>query len=48
MSTQGYPRGDAKKFALEKATEYISTFGIPAELVNLEEAEPRAKEVSYY
>ncbi|KAF5389525.1 hypothetical protein D9757_004222 [Collybiopsis confluens] len=42
--TQSGVRGDAKKFALEKAALFISTFGLPPELVHVEEAEPRFKE----
>lgn len=43
--TQGTVRGDAKKFALEKAADFIATFGLPNEFIHVEEAEPRFKEV---
>ncbi|ESK88525.1 hypothetical protein Moror_3195 [Moniliophthora roreri MCA 2997] len=45
--TQGSVRGDAKKFALEKAGEFIATFGLPNDFDNLEEAEPRFREQIY-
>ncbi|KAJ3864518.1 MAG: hypothetical protein NXY57DRAFT_1091948 [Lentinula lateritia] len=45
--TQGSIRGDAKKFALEKAADFISAFGLPSEFIHVEEAEPRFKEQIY-
>ncbi|GAV99825.1 Sterol 24-C-methyltransferase [Lentinula edodes] len=45
--TQGSIRGDAKKFALEKAADFISAFGLPNEFIHVEEAEPRFKEQIY-
>ncbi|KAF8348603.1 hypothetical protein F5887DRAFT_950937 [Amanita rubescens] len=44
---QGPIRGDAKKFALEKATEFIAQFGIPDEFAGIEESESRFKEQIY-
>lgn len=40
-------RGDAKKFALERAAEFISTFGLPDELDGVTEPEPRFREQIY-
>ncbi|KAK1234178.1 hypothetical protein PQX77_002604 [Marasmius sp. AFHP31] len=47
--TQGAVRGDAKKYALEKAVEFIATFGLPPEFNGLsaEEAEGRFREQIY-
>ncbi|KAJ3774558.1 hypothetical protein FB446DRAFT_786819 [Lentinula raphanica] len=45
--TQGSVRGDAKKFALEKAADFINVFGLPNEFIHVEEAEPRFKEQIY-
>ena len=47
--TQGAVRGDAKKYALEKAGEFIATFGLPPEFhgLNMEEAEGRFREQIY-
>ncbi|KAJ4489910.1 hypothetical protein J3R30DRAFT_3278590 [Lentinula aciculospora] len=45
--TQGSIRGDAKKFALEKAADFIDVFGLPNEFIHVEEAEPRFKEQIY-
>ncbi|KAJ3994578.1 hypothetical protein F5050DRAFT_1575328 [Lentinula boryana] len=45
--TQGSIRGDAKKFALEKAADFINVFGLPNEFIHVEEAEPRFKEQIY-
>ncbi|KAE9404586.1 hypothetical protein BT96DRAFT_813294 [Gymnopus androsaceus JB14] len=45
--TQGSVRGDAKKFALEKAADFIAAFGLPNEFIHVEEAEPRFKEQIY-
>ena len=44
---QGPIRGDAKKFALEKATEFIAQFGIPDEFAGVEESESRFKEACH-
>lgn len=38
-------RGDAKKFALEKAQDFIVRFGLPDEFIGVEEPESRFKEV---
>ena len=45
--SQGSIRGDAKKFALERATEFISTFGLPDEYQGVSEPEPRFREQIY-
>ncbi|KAF7980566.1 hypothetical protein HWV62_37731 [Athelia sp. TMB] len=45
--TQGSVRGDAKKFALERAGEFINNFGLPEELEGVTEPEPRFKEQIY-
>jgi len=38
-------RGDAKKFALERAQDFIVRFGLPNEFVGIDEPEARFKEV---
>lgn len=43
--SQGSIRGDAKKFALERATEFIARFGLPEEFHGVEESESRFREV---
>jgi hypothetical protein len=43
--SQGSIRGDAKKFALERAQDFIVRFGLPEEFVGVEEPESRFKEV---
>ncbi|KAJ3528756.1 hypothetical protein NMY22_g9277 [Coprinellus aureogranulatus] len=43
--SQGSVRGDSKKFAFQKAAEYIATFGVSAEFVGAEDGEARFKEV---
>ena len=43
--SQGSVRGDAKKFALERAADFITRFGLPEEFVGVEEPESRFKEV---
>lgn len=43
--SQGSIRGDAKKFALERAQDFIVRFGLPDEFVGVEEPESRFKEV---
>ncbi|KII87882.1 hypothetical protein PLICRDRAFT_176642 [Plicaturopsis crispa FD-325 SS-3] len=45
--SQGAVRGDAKKFALERADEFVVQFGLPDDLRGLEEAEPRFREQIY-
>ncbi|CAA7267222.1 unnamed protein product [Cyclocybe aegerita] len=45
--SQGSIRGDAKKFALERAQDFIVRFGLPDEFVNIEEPESRFKEQIY-
>ncbi|EIW78592.1 hypothetical protein CONPUDRAFT_156567 [Coniophora puteana RWD-64-598 SS2] len=45
--TRGAVRGDAKKFALERADEFLMTFGMPDDLRGTEEAEPRFREQIY-
>ncbi|PFH50626.1 hypothetical protein AMATHDRAFT_60762 [Amanita thiersii Skay4041] len=45
--SQGSIRGDAKKFALERASEFIARFGLPDEFIGIEEAEPRFREQIY-
>lgn len=43
--SQGSIRGDAKKFALERAQDFIVRFGLPDEFVGVEEPDSRFKEV---
>ena len=43
--TRGHVRGDAKKFALDRANEFLVRFGLPQELQGVDEAEPRFREV---
>ena len=43
--SQGSLRGDAKKFALERAQDFIVRFGLPDEFIGVEEPESRFKEV---
>ncbi|KAF9477796.1 hypothetical protein BDN70DRAFT_933912 [Pholiota conissans] len=45
--SQGSIRGDAKKFALERAQDFIVRFGLPDEFVGVEEPESRFKEQIY-
>ncbi|KAF8155765.1 hypothetical protein B0H34DRAFT_714723 [Crassisporium funariophilum] len=45
--SQGSIRGDAKKFALERAQDFIVRFGLPEEFVGVEEPESRFKEQIY-
>ena len=45
--TQGSIRGDAKKFALERAADFITTFGLPPEFQGIAEPEPRFREQIY-
>lgn len=44
--TRGHVRGDAKKFALDRASEFLLRFGLPPDLHGVDEAEPRFREVS--
>ena len=43
--SQGSIRGDSKKFAFQKAAEYIQAFGISAEFIGADDGETRFKEV---
>lgn len=45
--SQGSIRGDAKKFALERADEFIVRFGLPDEFLGVEEGNARFKEQIY-
>ncbi|KAF9467810.1 hypothetical protein BDZ94DRAFT_1247794 [Collybia nuda] len=45
--SQGSIRGDAKKFALERASDFIARFGLPDEFVGVEESESRFREQIY-
>ncbi|KAF9530230.1 hypothetical protein CPB83DRAFT_851213 [Crepidotus variabilis] len=45
--SQGSIRGDAKKFALEKAQDFIQRFGLPDEFIGVEEPDSRFKEQIY-
>ncbi|KAI6168405.1 hypothetical protein EDD17DRAFT_1465872 [Pisolithus thermaeus] len=45
--TRGHVRGDAKKFALERANDFLARFGLPEELQGIEDAEPRFREQIY-
>lgn len=45
--TRGHVRGDAKKFALDRASEFLVRFGLPPDLQGVDEAEPRFREVSF-
>jgi hypothetical protein len=45
--SQGSVRGDAKKFALEKAAEFVTRFGLPDGLAAIEESESRFREQIY-
>lgn len=46
--SQGSIRGDAKKFALERAQDFIVRFGLPDEFMGVEEPESRFKEVTIF
>jgi hypothetical protein len=43
--SQGSIRGDAKKFALERAADFIARFGLPDEFIGAEDSESRFREV---
>jgi hypothetical protein len=43
--TRGHVRGDAKKFALDRANEFLVLFGMPEDLQDTDEAEVRFREV---
>jgi len=43
--TRGHVRGDAKKFALDRANEFLVRFGMPEDLQGTDEAEVRFREV---
>ncbi|KAG2746573.1 hypothetical protein P692DRAFT_20782129 [Suillus brevipes Sb2] len=45
--TRGHVRGDAKKFALDRANEFLVRFGMPEDLQGIDEAEPRFREQIY-
>lgn len=45
--SQGSIRGDSKKFAFQKAGEYIATYGISPEFMSVEDGETRFKEQIY-
>ncbi|KIK93417.1 hypothetical protein PAXRUDRAFT_515852 [Paxillus rubicundulus Ve08.2h10] len=45
--TRGHVRGDAKKFALDRANDFLLRFGLPLDLQGVEEAEPRFREQIY-
>ncbi|KAG9313584.1 hypothetical protein JVU11DRAFT_5914 [Chiua virens] len=45
--TRGHVRGDAKKFALDRASEFLVRFGLPPDLQGVDEAEPRFREQIY-
>ncbi|KAF8137306.1 hypothetical protein EV363DRAFT_1209942 [Boletus edulis] len=45
--TRGHVRGDAKKFALDRANEFLVRFGLPPDLQGVDEAEPRFREQIY-
>ncbi|RDB29808.1 hypothetical protein Hypma_014040 [Hypsizygus marmoreus] len=45
--SQGSIRGDAKKFALERASDFIARFGLPDEFIGVEESESRFREQIY-
>jgi hypothetical protein len=43
----GVVRGEAKKFALARAEDFIVRFGLPADLESVAEAKPRFREVCW-
>ncbi|KAG6807807.1 hypothetical protein H0H92_006349 [Tricholoma furcatifolium] len=43
--SQGSVRGDAKKFALERASDFIAQFGLPPEFIGIHEADNKFREV---
>ncbi|KAF9446013.1 hypothetical protein P691DRAFT_709361 [Macrolepiota fuliginosa MF-IS2] len=45
--SQGSIRGDAKKFALERASDFIQRFGLPDEFIGVDESESRFREQIY-
>ncbi|KAG6919835.1 hypothetical protein DXG01_000340 [Tephrocybe rancida] len=45
--SQGSIRGDAKKFALERASDFITQFGLPSEFIGVHEAENKFREQIY-
>ncbi|KAG2142453.1 hypothetical protein DEU56DRAFT_733922 [Suillus clintonianus] len=45
--SRGHVRGDAKKFALDRANEFLVRFGMPEDLQDAGEAEPRFREQIY-
>ncbi|KAH0580798.1 hypothetical protein H2248_011955 [Termitomyces sp. 'cryptogamus'] len=45
--SQGSIRGDAKKYALERASDFITQFGLPPEFIGVHEAENKFREQIY-
>ncbi|KAL4067016.1 hypothetical protein V8B97DRAFT_1874287 [Scleroderma yunnanense] len=45
--TRGHVRGDAKRFALERANDFLARFGLPEDLQGVDDAEPRFREQIY-
>ncbi|KAG6861384.1 hypothetical protein C0995_000790 [Termitomyces sp. Mi166 len=45
--SQGSIRGDAKKYALERASDFIAQFGLPPEFIGVHEAENKFREQIY-
>ncbi|KAG6849774.1 hypothetical protein H0H93_005290 [Arthromyces matolae] len=45
--SQGSIRGDAKKFALERASDFIAQFGLPSEFIGVDEADNKFREQIY-
>ncbi|KAG6830819.1 hypothetical protein H0H87_006992 [Tephrocybe sp. NHM501043] len=45
--SQGSIRGDAKKFALERASDFITQFGLPPEFLGVHEADNKFREQIY-
>ncbi|KAG6865950.1 hypothetical protein C0991_010205 [Blastosporella zonata] len=45
--SQGSIRGDAKKFALERASDFIAQFGLPPEFLGVHEADNKFREQIY-
>ncbi|KAG6895453.1 hypothetical protein C0992_001175 [Termitomyces sp. T32_za158] len=44
--SQGSIRGDAKKYALERASDFITQFGLPPEFIGVHEADNKFREVA--
>ena len=43
--SQGLVRGDAKKYALEVASDFMARFGFPSNFVEMEESDVKFREV---